>query len=140
MCRRTIASSSSKSSAASARASSVLPTPVGPRKRKEPIGRLGSFSPARARRMASATAPTASSWPTTRSCRPPPPLRAHPPRLATEGAQVLLQPVQALAAGGVALLAQRLALDLQLHDASVHLIQFGRLSVGLPAPPRRPLA
>ena len=39
--------------AASARASSVLPTPVGPRKMKEPIGRLGSFSPARARRTAS---------------------------------------------------------------------------------------
>ena len=30
----------------------VLPTPVGPRKMNEPIGRLGSFSPARARRTA----------------------------------------------------------------------------------------
>src|SRR2546422_4823452 len=37
---------------ASARASSVLPTPVGPQKMNEPIGRLGSFKPARLRRMA----------------------------------------------------------------------------------------
>src|SRR3712207_8110812 len=48
--------------------SSVFPTPVGPRKRKLPIGRLGSESPALALRMASATASTASSWPTTLSC------------------------------------------------------------------------
>ena len=48
--------------------SSVLPTPVGPRNRKEPVGRLGSFSPTRPRRMARATAFTASSWPTTRWC------------------------------------------------------------------------
>jgi hypothetical protein len=37
---------------ANARASSVLPTPVGPKKMKLPIGRLGSFRPARARRTA----------------------------------------------------------------------------------------
>ena len=53
---------------ASARASSVLPTPVGPRKTNEPIGRSGSCSPVRARRSAFATAATASSWPTTRWC------------------------------------------------------------------------
>ena len=35
---------------------------------KLPIGRLGSFSPERARRMASDTASTALSWPMTRSC------------------------------------------------------------------------
>jgi serine/threonine protein kinase len=46
---------------ASARANSVLPTPVGPRKMNEPIGRLGSFKPERARTTASATALTASS-------------------------------------------------------------------------------
>ena len=34
--------------------SSVLPTPVGPRKMNEPMGRLGSCRPARARRSASA--------------------------------------------------------------------------------------
>ena len=37
---------------ASNRASSVLPTPVGPRKTNEPIGRSGSWSPERARRRA----------------------------------------------------------------------------------------
>ena len=54
---------------ASARASSVLPTPVGPRNRNVPIGRSGSLRPARERRSALATASTASSWPTTRWCR-----------------------------------------------------------------------
>ena len=48
---------------ASARASSVLPTPVGPRNRNVPIGRSGSLSPARERRSAFETASTASSWP-----------------------------------------------------------------------------
>ena len=65
---RIMACSSSKRNSASARASSVLPTPVGPRKMKLPIGRLGSFRPERARITASATAVTASSWPMTRWC------------------------------------------------------------------------
>ena len=64
---RVIACSSSNRNAASARASSVLPTPVGPRNRNEPMGRRGSLSPARARRTASDTAAMASSCPTTRS-------------------------------------------------------------------------
>jgi len=38
---------------ASARASSVLPTPVGPRKMNEPMGRFGSLRPLRARMTAS---------------------------------------------------------------------------------------
>ena len=46
------ASSLPNMNSASALASSVLPTPVGPRKMKEPIGRFGSLSPARARRTA----------------------------------------------------------------------------------------
>ena len=33
------------------RASSVLPTPEGPRKINEPVGRFGSLMPARARRI-----------------------------------------------------------------------------------------
>ena len=41
MSMRTIAASSPKSASASVRASSVLPTPVGPRNRKQPIGRFG---------------------------------------------------------------------------------------------------
>ena len=52
MSMRTIALVSSKRKPASARASSVLPTPVGPRKTNEPIGRLGSDSPVLRRRMA----------------------------------------------------------------------------------------
>ena len=70
MSMRTMARSSSNRNSASVLASSVLPTPVGPRNRNEPIGRLGSDRPARLRRMALATTDsTASSWPTTRSCR-----------------------------------------------------------------------
>ena len=65
---RIIACSSSKRNSANARASSVFPTPVGPRKMKLPIGRCGSFNPERARITASATAVTASSCPITRLC------------------------------------------------------------------------
>src|SRR6202035_3916425 len=49
MSMRSRARSSSKRNSARARASSVLPTPVGPRKMNEPMGRLGSLSPARER-------------------------------------------------------------------------------------------
>ena len=66
---RIIAFSSSNKNSASARANSVLPTPVGPRKRNEPSGRFGSCKPARARRTALATALMASSCPTTRRCK-----------------------------------------------------------------------
>ena len=69
MSMRTIASWESNMNSASARASSVLPTPVGPRNRNVPIGRSGSLRPARERRRASETAVTASSWPMTRWCR-----------------------------------------------------------------------
>ena len=67
MSMRTIARSSSKRKSASDLASSVLPVPVGPRKRNEPVGRLGSAMPARERRTASLTARTASRWPISRS-------------------------------------------------------------------------
>src|SRR5437763_34032 len=66
---RTMARSSSNRNSARARASSVFPTPVRPRKSKLARGRLGSCSPARARRIASATACSACSCPTTRSRR-----------------------------------------------------------------------
>src|SRR5215218_3048735 len=69
MSMRTIASWLSNMNSASARASSVLPTPVGPRNRNTPIGRSGSASPARERRSALETLRTASSWPMTRRCR-----------------------------------------------------------------------
>ena len=47
---------------ASARASSVLPTPVGPRKIKLPVGRCGFLRPARDRRIAREIAEMAVSW------------------------------------------------------------------------------
>src|ERR1039457_478352 len=58
---RIMAFSSSKRYSASARTNSVLPTPLGPRKMKLPMGRLGSLRPARLRRMALDTRRTASS-------------------------------------------------------------------------------
>src|SRR5207244_170947 len=48
MSSRTMARSSSNRNSASARAVSVFPTPVGPRKMNEPVGRFGSCRPARA--------------------------------------------------------------------------------------------
>ena len=63
-----IASSSPNRNSASVRASSVFPTPDGPRKMNEPVGRFGSLIPARARRIDFATATIASSWPITRLC------------------------------------------------------------------------
>src|SRR5215204_358064 len=68
MSTRIRCSSLSNRKFASALHSSVLPTPVGPRNRKEPVGRFGSERPERERRMAFATALIASSCPTTRSC------------------------------------------------------------------------
>src|SRR5438270_862567 len=68
MSTRMSAFSSPNRYSASVRASSVLPTPVGPRKMNEPTGRLASLSPARERRMARDTALTASSWPMIRPC------------------------------------------------------------------------
>ena len=63
-----IASSSPNRNSASVRASSVFPTPDGPRKMNEPVGRFGSLIPARARRIAFETAMIAASWPMTRLC------------------------------------------------------------------------
>eukprot|EP00955_Chlamydomonas_euryale_P106385 365702-Chlamydomonas_euryale.AAC.15 len=67
MSKRSIMRSSSNSSSASALASSVLPTPVGPRNKK-PEPRCRDARPARERSTASATAATAPSCPTTRRC------------------------------------------------------------------------
>mmetsp|Transcript_34891 Transcript_34891/g.108534 ORF Transcript_34891/g.108534 Transcript_34891/m.108534 type:complete len:228 (+) Transcript_34891:1135-1818(+) len=69
MSRRIILESLSKSSVAKAFANSVLPTPVGPGKRKEPIGRLRLFRPAALTSTALATASAASSWPSTLALR-----------------------------------------------------------------------
>mmetsp|Transcript_31777 Transcript_31777/g.51626 ORF Transcript_31777/g.51626 Transcript_31777/m.51626 type:complete len:421 (-) Transcript_31777:1056-2318(-) len=75
MSSRIIASSVSNSCCARALQSSVFPTPVGPRNMKLARGRLGSDRPARLLCMASATAVTASSCPTTRWCRRSPRVR-----------------------------------------------------------------
>ena len=64
-----MASSLSNKKFANALVNSVLPTPVGPRNRNEPLGRFGSDNPARERRTAFETATTASSCPTTRLCK-----------------------------------------------------------------------
>ena len=64
---RTKWSSLSNKKPARALQSSVLPTPVGPKNRKEPVGLEGSLKPARLRRIALETATIASSWPTTRA-------------------------------------------------------------------------
>ena len=66
MSKRMSAFSLPNRNCASARASSVLPTPVGPRNMKLPTGRFGFFSPARERRMARDTAEIAFSWLMTR--------------------------------------------------------------------------
>ncbi len=58
---RTILFSLLNRNSARAFASSVFPTPVVPKKMKEPIGRFVSCNPARLRRIASETAPMASS-------------------------------------------------------------------------------
>ena len=64
-----IAFSSPNIASASVLQSSVLPTPVGPRKINEPIGLFGFLSPTLPRRIAFAIAETALSWPTTLSCK-----------------------------------------------------------------------
>ena len=50
-------------------ANSVLPTPVGPKNKNEPIGRFGSFKPTLPLLIALLTASTASFCPTTLLCR-----------------------------------------------------------------------
>lgn len=62
MSKRTSERSLPKRNSARQRATSVFPTPVGPRNRKLPTGRFGFFSPARDRRMARADAEIARSW------------------------------------------------------------------------------
>mmetsp|Transcript_5440 Transcript_5440/g.13105 ORF Transcript_5440/g.13105 Transcript_5440/m.13105 type:complete len:285 (+) Transcript_5440:1105-1959(+) len=65
MSRRTMALGESNRNSASVLHSSVLPTPVGPARRKLPSGRSCEWRPARASRIVLATARMASSWPTT---------------------------------------------------------------------------
>ena len=66
MSKRIIAFSSLKRASAKVFANSVFPVPVGPKKKKEPIGCSGLFIPLRDSRMASVTERIALSCPTTR--------------------------------------------------------------------------
>jgi hypothetical protein len=68
MSKRISAFSLANRNSASARATSVLPTPVGPRNRNDPAGRFADLSPARERRIARASAEMAEFWLTTRVC------------------------------------------------------------------------
>src|SRR5258708_2739385 len=68
MSKRTRAFSVPNMNCARVRATSVLPTPVGPRNRNEPIGRFGLFNPARERRIARASALIDLSWEMMRLC------------------------------------------------------------------------
>src|SRR5690554_8212188 len=65
---RTMASLLSNKKLANALHNSVLPTPVGPRNRNEPLGRLGSEKADRIRFTALDTAVIAGSCPTTWLC------------------------------------------------------------------------
>ena len=68
MSKRSIDALEPNNSEASAFASSVFPTPVGPRNRKEPIGLSVLDRPDLLRRMEFDTAVTAFDWPIRRSC------------------------------------------------------------------------
>ena len=69
MSTRIIFLSEPKTAAANAFANSVLPTPVGPKNKKEPIGRFSSLIPLLLRLIARLTALIALSCPITRSCK-----------------------------------------------------------------------
>src|SRR5947208_15781129 len=66
MSKRTSDFSEPNKNSAKRLATSVFPTPVGPRKKKQPTGRKGDLRPARLRRMARARAVMALSWLMTR--------------------------------------------------------------------------
>src|SRR2546429_485031 len=143
MSMRTVASEESNMNSASARASSVLPTPVGPRNRKLPIGRSGSDRPARERRSAADTAATPSSWPMTRSCRRSSmwmSFSTSPSSSRATGIPVHLATTSAPLGGGViALVAQGLELDVEWHDPPLQHVDLLGHGVELDAQARRAL-
>src|SRR5229473_1132125 len=155
---RIIARSSSKRNSASARASSVFPTPVGPRKRNEPMGRLGSASLELAELLlerhqrAVAKLGGAVQIPAALRVGHRVPRRLDllldlsdpcdalllglPPRLEavalfTELGQLRVDLREPLARDGVLLAREGDTLDLKLHDAAVDLVNFLRHRVDL---------
>src|SRR5438105_550807 len=122
MSMRTIASWESNMNSARARASSVLPTPVGPRNRKVPIGRSGSERPARERPagLVEALAQLAVALGLLLLALP---LGAHACRLLAQLGQFPLDLGVALDGGLV--LADGDLLDLELLDAPLDLVDLG---------------
>src|SRR4029077_3499742 len=59
------------------------------------------------------------------------PLRTERVRLLAEVGELLLETAEAVARRGVALLLERLALDLELHDLAIHLVELLGLGVDL---------
>src|SRR5438552_1110736 len=115
MSMRTMAFSSSNRYSARARASSVLPTPVGPRNMNEPTG---LFLP-RADRVDRLLLTL--------------PVLLHLGDLDVERGQLVLQRVEALERGVVGLLRQRHLLDLELEDPPLDDVDLGRQRVDLDA-------
>src|SRR5439155_580085 len=130
MSMRTIASCESNMNSASARASSVLPTPVGPRKRNVPICRLGSWRPARERLEAFLGLTDLVDRLLLGL-----PLGLHAVRALTQLGQLALDRLAPGHGRLVLLLGQRLKLDLELHHAPLHLVDLGREGVDLDPQP-----
>src|SRR5205807_1764335 len=132
MSRRTMARSSSNMNSASARASSVLPTPVGPGKTNEPIGRFGSCSPVRALGLALQVVdePRDLLDPVERRLLPLPARRERVAPLLQLG-ELLLERLPVLRTGR--------ELDLELAHAALRLVELDRRRVDLHAEARRGL-
>ena len=122
MSMRIIESASSNMNSASVRASSVLPTPVGPKKMNEPIGRFGFFKPARARRMAREMTLIASSWPMMRLCNAwsmLSSLEVSSSLSLLTGIRVQVETMCAISSGPTVLVFSPLALRFSIHSASM---------------------
>ena len=106
------------------------------------LGRPGVVAVPLRRPRRRGAAPSSSSlrsalcWIASFSCVP---VRRQRALLLLEVGQLLLELRQPLGRGLVGLLAQRLALDLELHHAPLHLVELGRHRVDLHAQPRRRL-
>src|SRR5205085_860281 len=126
---RTIACSLSNRNSASARASSVLPTPVGPRNRNEPIGRFGSFRPARARQLVGLGLQLLGlllvALQALDQLALVLPLRLHRGRLLLELGDRALDVRQPLLRGAIVLALEGGALDLVRHDAALDVVDRG---------------
>src|SRR5438876_708172 len=112
---RIMARSSSKRSWARARANSVLPTPVGPRKMNEPFELFAQLADSLHGLLFFL------------------PLRLEAVLFRLQVGEFLLQLGQPIARGGILFFLQGFALDLQLHNPAVNLIELARHGVDLGA-------